>query len=320
MSLISIVIPVYNSEKFLSECLNSVVNQTLKEIEILCVNDGSTDNSLKILQYYANKDKRIVIIDKKNEGVGATRNLAFKRATGKYIFCVDSDDYISSNTCEVLYNMANKYDLDLLQVRKLKRFTKGDEKESEQAFVEDPNLQIQTGKDFNYTKFATSFACGKLWRRDFILDKEIFNTGEKNGEDQLMSFKGYLHAQRVLVINFQCYFYRIHNLSATFQKRDEDYLRDRNQIATRMINMIEENNLWNHFGFMKRLFLNMYRLNKHCVKKNCNNSEVLKKHRQFINDTRRQCKQNRESKLRFTSHIERFYLFHPVFWRFFKVS
>lgn len=82
---VSVIIPVYNTEKYLKECLNSVINQSLKDIEIICVNDGSTDNSLKILNAYANKDNRIKILSQENKGQGAARNLALKYTNGKYI-------------------------------------------------------------------------------------------------------------------------------------------------------------------------------------------------------------------------------------------
>lgn len=101
---VSVIIPVYNVEKYLKECLDSVVNQTLKDIEILCINDGSTDNSLAILKEYEKQDDRIKIIDKKNEGAGAARNLGLKTAIGDYILFFDSDDYMDSTTIEILYN------------------------------------------------------------------------------------------------------------------------------------------------------------------------------------------------------------------------
>lgn len=91
---VSIIVPVYNVEEYLVKCLDSLVNQTLKEIEIICINDGSTDNSLEILNTYAQKDSRITIIDKKNEGVSAARNTGLNISKGEYIMFVDSDDYL----------------------------------------------------------------------------------------------------------------------------------------------------------------------------------------------------------------------------------
>ena len=106
---ISVIVPVYNVEKYLSECLDSIINQTLKDIEVICVNDGSTDSSLSILQDYASKDDRIKIIDKKNEGLGYTRKVGLDNAIGDYILFCDSDDkYISDDVFEKLYNEIKK--------------------------------------------------------------------------------------------------------------------------------------------------------------------------------------------------------------------
>ena len=91
---VSIIIPVYNVEQYLPKCLDSIINQTLKDIEIICINDGSIDNSLSILKEYASKDDRIIIIDKENEGQGIARNLGIKKAKGKYIGFVDPDDWV----------------------------------------------------------------------------------------------------------------------------------------------------------------------------------------------------------------------------------
>ena len=110
---ISIIVPVYNVEKYLERCLDSLVNQTLKEIEIICVNDGSIDSSGEILQKYKNKDNRIVILNQENQGISVVRNNALKVATGEYVGFVDSDDWVDLNFCEKMYNSAKKYSADI---------------------------------------------------------------------------------------------------------------------------------------------------------------------------------------------------------------
>ena len=112
---VSIIIPIYNVEKYLRECLNSVINQTLKEIEIICVNDGSTDSSTEILIEYAEKDNRIKVISKPNSGYGHTMNVGIDAATGEYIGIVESDDYVKLDMYETLYNIAKKNDLDVVR-------------------------------------------------------------------------------------------------------------------------------------------------------------------------------------------------------------
>ena len=119
MPKVSVIIPVYNVEKYLRECLDSVINQTLKDIEIICINDGSTDGSLAILEEYAAKDNRIKIIDlKENIGVGKARNIAFKEVTAPYVMYLDSDDWYELNACNTAYNQisANNNDMVIFDV------------------------------------------------------------------------------------------------------------------------------------------------------------------------------------------------------------
>lgn len=112
---VSVLVPIYNVEEFLPECLNSLVGQTLKEIEIICINDGSKDGSLDIIKKYAAKDKRIVVIDKKNSGYGDSMNQGLKKATGEYVGIVESDDFIDKEAFSELYQIAKKYDVEVVK-------------------------------------------------------------------------------------------------------------------------------------------------------------------------------------------------------------
>jgi len=112
--LISIIIPVYNTEKYLRECLDSVLAQTLPEIEVICINDGSKDRSLDILREYEAKDSRLRVIDKQNEGVSIARNTGLETARGEFIQFVDSDDFVGRNLCEEAYHKARAEDLELV--------------------------------------------------------------------------------------------------------------------------------------------------------------------------------------------------------------
>ncbi len=110
---VSILVPCYNVEKYLPQCLDSIVNQTLRDIEIICINDGSTDSTLDVIKSYAKKDNRIVIIDKENEGYGKSMNRGLDAATGEYIGIVESDDWVEANAFEILYNTARQNDVDI---------------------------------------------------------------------------------------------------------------------------------------------------------------------------------------------------------------
>ena len=110
---ISVIVPVYNVEKYIKKCLDTIISQTFSDIEIICVNDGSTDSSRKILEEYKNKDSRIIIIDKKNGGLSSARNAGMKVAMGEYISFIDSDDWIEETMLEKLYNNMTTLNTDI---------------------------------------------------------------------------------------------------------------------------------------------------------------------------------------------------------------
>ena len=113
MVKVSVIIPVYNAEKYLRQCLDSVLGQTLKEIELICVDDGSTDRSMEILLEYASKDKRIRVITQKNGGPGKARNTALPYATGKYISFLDADDWFEQDFLEKMFDRSDEVQADI---------------------------------------------------------------------------------------------------------------------------------------------------------------------------------------------------------------
>ena len=116
MVKVSVIVPVYNGEKYLTQCLDSIINQTLEDIEIISINDGSEDNSLSILERYASMDNRIKIISTENRGLGAARNSGLELATGEYVAFVDADDWIDKETYEQLYSKSASSDLVIIIV------------------------------------------------------------------------------------------------------------------------------------------------------------------------------------------------------------
>ena len=119
---VSVIVPVYNVEKYLERCLDSLINQTLKDIEIIAVNDGSTDNSLEILNKYAEKDTRIKVINKKNEGVSVARNIGIDESEGEYLTFVDSDDWIDKEMLYDMYKYANNTSVDIVMCTYIREF------------------------------------------------------------------------------------------------------------------------------------------------------------------------------------------------------
>ena len=126
MPKVSVIVPVYNVEPYLRECMESLVRQTLKDIEIICVNDGSTDGSPAILKEYAARDSRIVLVDKENGGYGLAMNIGLDRAAGEYVGIVEPDDFAALTMYEDLYNAAKENDLDLVKADFKRFYTEGD--------------------------------------------------------------------------------------------------------------------------------------------------------------------------------------------------
>lgn len=172
MAKISVIIPVYNVEQYLSECMDSVVNQTLKDIEIICVNDGSTDGSRKILQEYADRDERIKIIDQENGGLSCARNRGIRFASGEFIGFVDSDDWIDLDFYEKLYNVAVKYEADI-SCGGLKRFNS---KNKIEIWI-NHRQEIYTNKikkKFNLCKIpALNYVQNKIYKRKSLLKSGV---------------------------------------------------------------------------------------------------------------------------------------------------
>ena len=125
---VSVIVPVYNAEKYLRYCLNSLKSQTLSNIEFICVNDGSTDKSLEILNEYAKNDSRFIVLNQENRGSGQARNNALKIAQGEYIGFVDSDDIVSKNYFKALYTASKNGKYDIVATSKIKLFKDGDKK------------------------------------------------------------------------------------------------------------------------------------------------------------------------------------------------
>jgi glycosyltransferase involved in cell wall biosynthesis len=204
---ISIIVPVFNTDKYLKRCLDSIVNQTFEEIEILCINDGSTDNSLKILEEYKKKDERITLIKQTNQGLSATRNKGIKLASAKYLFFVDSDDTIESNVCEILYNRISKNDKDIYFF-KLNFFNSKDELISMSEDL--PDNKEELFKLLISLKITVS-ASSCIYKKELFVDNNIEYPINKYFEDNATTYKLCYFAKSIEVVNKAFYNYFIEN-------------------------------------------------------------------------------------------------------------
>lgn len=205
MTAVSVIVPVFNTEEYLSKCLNSLTNQTLKDIEIICVNDGSTDNSLKILQEYSVKDERIKIINQENKKQGAARNAGMRIATGEYIGFVDSDDWVDLHYFERLYNTAKKYDSDIALATNV-RIGKNKFKLRLNIEWERKYTTLQDKIDV-CEQWKNPCPTNKIYRKSFIDKNSIKWPEGVFCEDKLFTIKAVYYANSIVSVPDVYYYY-----------------------------------------------------------------------------------------------------------------
>lgn len=226
---VSIIVPVYKVEQYLPFCLESLVNQTYPNIEIICVNDGSTDNSLNILKQYASKDKRIIVIDKVNEGVSIARNTALQNVNGEYIVFVDGDDWLDEHYVEIMLKTAEQHNADVVMCDYLKEY----DDHSSVANIFDETELILSGADVQSQIRRRMFGLANdelshperadvlatVWKQivktEICKDKSFFDIRKiATFEDGLFQIDLYKDVKKFVYINKPLYHYRKTNSSS----------------------------------------------------------------------------------------------------------
>ena len=208
--LVTVIIPVYNSENYIKECLMSLFSQTYKNIEIIVVDDKGTDNSMKIVKNMKKLSTfEIRIIEQeKNKGVSEARNIGMNQAKGEYIFFLDSDDLITSDCIEVLIKEIIKFKADLV-MGDYKRFYREDFAEVLNNAVNNKNNKNIICKEISYNE-PNGYVCNVLYKKDFILENNIyFEKDIKFAEDALWITLVQFRAKKMIRINAKTYLYRI---------------------------------------------------------------------------------------------------------------
>ena len=198
--LVSIIVPVYNTEDYLAQCIDSLINQTYKSIEIILVNDGSTDNSLKICQQYSEQFSNIRIINRHNMGVSAARNCGMRQSHGVYFTFVDSDDILCSDAVEIMYRLITEHSADMVSA----------DMKSESEVWENQNNSFQILTELQTVQMAmreiSLSACAKLYRRSAI-DGIIFTEGKRVNEDGYFVFECCMRQIKVVETNQVVYLF-----------------------------------------------------------------------------------------------------------------
>ncbi len=256
---ISIIICAYNREEYLKRCLNSVKNQTLKNIEIICADDGSTDNTLDVFRKYANKDHRFKFFTQKNSGPGVARNKAIKMATGEYIMFLDSDDWIELNTCEELYKKVKLNDLDILLFL-MKNYSEETGEYYEDSYYnltpipDDFENKVFSHEDISNIIFSISIsACQKIYKRSLV--KKVHFAEKLLFEDNPFFWGVMLQAKRMSLLKKHFYLRSRHTSSIT-SEYDNKYF-DVIPISNKVISIFKELNLVNMYKYQ----LTNYKIN-----------------------------------------------------------
>ena len=256
---VSIIVPVYNVENYIERCLNSLVNQTFKDIEIITINDGSTDKSLELLNKYAKEDIRISVIDLGDEGVSYCRNLGIEKANGKYIMFVDSDDWIDSSMVEVMYKKAEENKLDLVMCSYIREF-KDHSKEKifnlpqeiiyKEDKVKNELLRKLVGpikEELSNPEMldALGTVWGKLYRADILKENKIkFVDLKKIGsaEDTLFNIFTFNYLKKVMFLNKSMYHYWRDNPKSVTSQYNPKLKEQRKVFFKYISDFIKENN------------------------------------------------------------------------------
>lgn len=273
---ISIIIPVYNVEKYLRECLDSCVNQTLEDIEIICVDDASPDNSIKILEEYSQKDSRIKILrHEKNKNLGAARNTGLENATGEYVWFVDSDDYIDTKACQILYNAIKEFDVDILCFSAMKFV----DTEKKRQFIYDKYYHqgVQINKIYhpktNWKEIVFSNLNVTAWAyltKKTILQNFRFREGVWH-EDTDFTPILLASADSFCYIPYTAYFYRVNQNSIVQTPMSQKRLEDQIAVAESLDKFVQENKITKQHFLYKHLNTMIF-----CATRACNENPDLK--------------------------------------------
>ena len=245
MDKVSVIVPVYNAQKHLGECLESIIGQTYENIEILCINDGSIDDSINILKEYEKKDARIFVLNKENTGVSKTRNIGINKAKGKYVMFVDADDKIDKTTIKrMMENICeNKSDMVICSNNLINKNGKEREINIKTKYREFDNIKLKEQQkcfEYLYDLGLGIPIWNKLIRKQFLLDNQIiFNENLTYDEDMFFSWICTLYAEKINIIDEPLYKYRL-TLNSSIMKEHEDLFEKYQKEFLKIIKIMEK--------------------------------------------------------------------------------
>ncbi len=323
--LISIILPVYNVEEYIEKCLESIVNQTYKKLEIICIDDESPDNSVEIIKKYKENDSRIKLFSQKNKGLSGARNSGLELATGEYVMFVDSDDWIDETTCECAIREIEKESAQLCLWGYTREFP--DKSSPKDIFgINQPEIIVfenekmiklhkriagLTGSELSNPENADSAATawGKLFRTEIIKDNGCIFTDTKiiGTEDALFNLEAFCYVKKAVFINKYFNHYRKDNETSLTKKYKPALFGQWQELYTRMGNIIKEKNLPFDDALNNRIALSIIGIG---LNENINNSpqkEKIKKLKEIITSSRYKAAYNQLETKYFQPHWKLFF-------------
>lgn len=204
---VSIIIPIYNAEKYIKRCLDSVVNQTFKSLEIILINDGSTDNSLRIMNEYKGNYNNIEIINQQNAGQGEARNKGISIAKGEYITFADADDWLSENYVQVLYDAIKRNNADISVCNMIMVMSRTFREIKSIKFPKRELKGDEAVRNLLQDKELKSYPWGKLYKKSIFLENNIMFPARMFYEDLAIIFQAFYYSSKVSLVNEYCYYY-----------------------------------------------------------------------------------------------------------------
>lgn len=256
---ISVIIPIFNVEKFLPRCLDSVLAQTFKNFEVICVNDGSPDDCDKILEEYAAKDDRIKIVNQRNQGLSMARNNGFKIANGEYIYFLDSDDFIHPKLLECAYGLAIKHNADLVSFDYMKNTTNQTTYEDKQELSDISNIDFFLTEEpllfWRKTgKYRLSFnVWTKFYKKDLI--KGFSFIPKIHYEDYPFTCSILSEKPRCVITNLKLYYYTCNPDSISNQKINPQQIKDYHSGINYIYDVYNKPELTKELAFLKKNFI-----------------------------------------------------------------
>lgn len=259
---ISIIVPVYNSERYIDKCIKSLISQTYNNIEIIFVIDVKKDVSVDIINKYSIKDSRIKIVDIENKGAMSNRLEGLKRSTGQYVMFVDSDDYIDKNTIEKLYEYMNKYSNYDIDVIRFGYISENAKHSNEVNVISNPKFILKNDfENYIYIKMLSSYSYYPLWGqliKKSKIDVNKINTSLVMGEDFSFNLDLYNSIYNILLVP-ECFYHYVKNIDSVMNKKSFDiqlkYMQD---LITLYEKVLRHMDLWNIDNIQDRKNISLF--------------------------------------------------------------